>query len=105
MMRLNLLLLLAVLASALYLVRTQYDSRLLYTELDRAHSEARRLELEHERLRVDKRAQATPLRVETLAHTQLHMRTATPSLTEYVRDGAGAAAAAAAANAAPKDAP
>ena len=105
MMRLNLLLLLAVLASALYLVRTQYDSRLLYTELDRAHSEARRLELEHERLRVDKRAQATPLRVETLAHTQLHMRTATPSNTEYVRDGPGAAAAAAAANAVTKDAP
>ena len=105
MMRLNLLLLLAVLASALYLVHIQYDSRLLYTELDRAHSEARRLELEHERLRVDKRAQATPLRVETLAHTQLHMRTATPSITEYVRDGAGAAAAAAAANAVTKDAP
>ena len=91
MMRLNLLLLLAVLASALYLVRTQYDSRLLYTELDRAHSEARRLDQEHERLRVDKRAQATPQRVETLAQTQLHMRTATPSITEYVRDAAAAA--------------
>jgi cell division protein FtsL len=97
MMRLNLLLLLAVLASALYLVRIQYDSRLLYTELDRAQSEARRLELEHERLRVDKRAQATPLRVETLAHTQLHMRTATPSITEYVRDASAAAGAAVAA--------
>ena len=92
MMRLNVLLLLAVLASALYLVRTQYDSRLLYTELDRAHSEARRLDQEHERLRVDKRAQATPQRVETLAQTQLHMRTATPSITEYVRDAAAAAA-------------
>ena len=56
MMRLSVLLLLAVLASALYLVRTQYDSRLLYTELDRAQSEARRLEQEHERLQVDKRA-------------------------------------------------
>lgn len=85
-MRLNVLLLLAVLASALYLVRTQYDSRLLYTELDRAQSEARRLELEQERLRVDKRAQATPLRVETMARAKLHMRTATPSITEYVRD-------------------
>ena len=86
MMRLNLLLLLAVLASALYLVRTQYDSRLLYTELDRAHSEARRLELEHERLRVDKRAQATPLRVETLAREKLKMRTATPAITQYVTE-------------------
>ena len=90
MMRLNVLLLLAVLASALYLVRTQYDSRLLYTELDRAQSEARRLEQEHERLQVDKRAQATPLRVETLARAQLHMRTATPSITEYVRDASAA---------------
>lgn len=86
MMRINILLLLAVLASALYLVHTQYDSRLLYTELDRALSETRRLELEHERLQVDKRAQATPLRVETLARAQLQMRTATPSITQYVMD-------------------
>ena len=106
MMRLNVLLLLAVLASALYLVRTQYDSRLLYTALDRAQSEARRLELEHERLQVDKRAQATPLRVEALAQTRLHMRTATPSITEYVRDAAPAAAVAQAPVGAPtKDAP
>ncbi len=95
-MRLSVLLLVALMASALYLVRTQYESRLLYTELDRAQSEARRLELEYERLQVDKRAQATPLRVETKARTQLHMRTATPSITEYVRDAAAAAAAAAA---------
>ena len=33
MTRLNLVLLLAVLASALYLVRTQYESRRLYVEL------------------------------------------------------------------------
>lgn len=92
MMRLNVLLLLAVLASALYLVRNQYDSRLLYTELDHAQVEARRLALEQERLQVDKRAQATPLRVETLAHTRLQMRTATPSITEYVRDASAVTA-------------
>ncbi|MDD2712067.1 MAG: cell division protein FtsL [Simplicispira sp.] len=86
MMRLNILLLLAVLASALLLVHTQYDSRLLYTELDRMQGETRRLELEHERLQVEKRAQATPLRVETLARAQLHMRTATPAITQYVAD-------------------
>lgn len=84
MTRLNIVLLLAVLASALALVRTQYESRVLYTELDRAVAEARRLELEHERLQVEKRAQATPLRVETLARAQLHMRTATPAITQYV---------------------
>ena len=46
MMRLNLVLLLAVLASAVYLVNVQYESRRVFTELDRARSEARRLETE-----------------------------------------------------------
>ena len=37
MTRLNIVLLLAVLASALYLVNVQYQSRRLYTELERAN--------------------------------------------------------------------
>ncbi len=85
MARLNLLLLIAVLGSALLLVHTQYRSRQLYTELDRAVSETRKLEVENERLQVDKRAQATPLRVEKLAKEQLKMRTTTPAITLYVR--------------------
>jgi cell division protein FtsL len=84
MTRLNLVLLLAVIASALYLVRVQYDSRRLYAEIEKAQGETRRLEIEHERLQVDKRAQATPLRVEKLAKEQLQMRTATPAITQYV---------------------
>jgi cell division protein FtsL len=44
MTRVNALLLLAVMLSALYLVRTQYESRRLYTELDRAKAQAQRLE-------------------------------------------------------------
>lgn len=84
MTRLNLVLLLAVIASALFLVRVQYDSRRLYAEIEKAQGEARRLEVEHERLQVDKRAQATPLRVEKLAKEQLQMRTATPAITQYV---------------------
>ena len=88
MTRLNLVLLLAVLASALLLVRTQYESRRLFTELDRAAAESRQIELEHERLEVDKRAQATPLRVEKLAKEQLRMRSATPAITQYVTYGA-----------------
>jgi len=92
MTRLNLVLLLAVLASALFLVHTQYQSRRLFTELDRATAEARRLETEHQRLQVEKRAQATPLRVEKLARAQLQMRTATPAITQYVSDPAGVTA-------------
>ena len=92
MTRLNVVLLLAVLASAIYLVHTQYESRRLFTELDRAVAEARRLETEHQRLQVEKRAQATPLRVEKLAKEQLQMRTASPAITQYVSLKAAGAA-------------
>jgi cell division protein FtsL len=86
MIRANLLLLVAVLASALVLVRVQYESRRLYTEIERAQNEFHKLEVEHERLQVAKRAQATPARVERLAREQLHMKAATPAITQYVRD-------------------
>ena len=84
MTRLSVALLLAVLASALYLVHTRYESRRLYVELEKALAESRKLETDNERLQVDKRAQATPLRVEKLARERLQMRTATPAITQYV---------------------
>lgn len=84
MARLNLLLLLAVLASALYLVRTQYESRRLYVELEKASAQSRKVTTETERLQVEKRAQATPLKIEMLAQDRLQMRTATPAITQYV---------------------
>ncbi|MDO8250162.1 MAG: cell division protein FtsL [Rhodoferax sp.] len=84
MIRLNLVLLLAVLASSLYLVSVQYDSRRLFSDLDKARSTAHRLEADNERLQVEKRAQATPLRVEKLAKERLQMRTVTPAITHYV---------------------
>lgn len=91
MTRLNLVLLLAVLASAVYLVRTQYESRRLYVELEKALTKTRTLESENERLQVEKRAQATPLRVEKLAKEKLQMRTVTPAITQYVAQGTGTA--------------
>ena len=84
MTRINLVLLLAVLASALYLVHTQYESRRLYVELEKAITKNRLLETENERLQVEKRAQATPLRVEKLAKDKLQMRAVTPAITQYV---------------------
>jgi cell division protein FtsL len=82
--RVNLLLLLAVLASAFYLVHTQYDSRRLYTAIDKANAQSRRLEAEHEQLQVLKRGQATPARVQQLAARQLQMRPVNPAITQYV---------------------
>jgi cell division protein FtsL len=84
MIRLNLVLLLAVMVSALYLVSVQYDSRRLFTELDKARNESHRLEVEYERLQVQKRGQATPARVERLAKDRLQMVQATPGITSYV---------------------
>ena len=84
MTRINFLLLLAVMATALYLVRIQYESRRLYVELEKAATQGQKLESENERLQVEKRAQATPLRVEKMAKERLHMRTASPAITQYV---------------------
>jgi len=86
MTRLSIVLLLAVLASALYLVHVQYQSRQLFTEMERATAEAHRLEVERDRLEVEKRAQATPLRVEKLARDKLQMRNTTPAITLYMPD-------------------
>jgi cell division protein FtsL len=83
-MRLAIVLLGAVVASALYLVRVQYDSRRLFAELDRALAESQWLETERDRIEVEKRAAATSLRVEALAKQKLAMRTITPAITEYV---------------------
>lgn len=93
MARLNLVLLLAVLASALYLVQTQYESRRLYVELEKAIAQSRKIETENERLQVEKRAEATPLKVEKLAEDRLKMRTATPAITQYVTYKSAAASA------------
>ena len=84
MARLNLVLLIAVVVSALYLVRTQYESRRLYVELEKATAQSHKLTTEKERLQVEKRAEATPLKVEKLARDRLQMRTATPAITQYV---------------------
>ena len=84
MTRLNLVLLLAVLFSALYLVHTQYESRRLYVEIEKTITLSRQLEADKERLQVDKRAQATPLRVEQISRERLQMRIATPAITQYV---------------------
>lgn len=84
MIRFNLLLLALVIGSALYLVGVQYESRRLYAELDKANSEAHRLQVEKERLEVVKRAQATPARVERIAREKLGMHQTSVGATTYV---------------------
>ncbi len=85
MLKVNLVLLVAVVASAMYLVQLQYQSRRLFVEVEKAQTISRKLEAERERLEVDKRSSATPLRIEKIAKEQLQMRTATPAVTQYVK--------------------
>ena len=81
MNRLNFLLLVAVLASGLVLVNSAYDARQLFTARDRARAEALRLEADHQRLLAERHAQATNLRVESVARERLQMRVITPAIT------------------------
>jgi len=86
MSRVNVLLLLALLASSLWLVRTSYEARRLFAELDRARGTQQRLDAEHRRLDAERQTQATHLRVERMAREKLGMRTATPAVTEHVSE-------------------
>lgn len=86
MTRTNALLLVLLVLSALLLVRTSYDSRRLFTEIDRARSQERTLEAEFQRLDAERRIQATHLRVERVAREKLQMRNATAALTYYANE-------------------
>jgi cell division protein FtsL len=83
MTRTHLFLLMAVIASALVLVRTAHDTRRLVHEKHRADVEATRLADDFKRLEAERQLQATNLRVERTARERLKMSTATPAITRY----------------------
>jgi cell division protein FtsL len=91
--RVNAILILALMASCLVLVKTAYDSRRLYAALDQARLERGKLDAEFKRLDAEAQAQATHLRVERTARERLQMRTATPAVTAYVFDPAASGSA------------
>jgi cell division protein FtsL len=95
--RLNLVLALALVLSCIWLVRTSYEARHLFVDLEKAQSASHELQIDFDRLQVDKRAQATPLRVEKLAREKLHMFNNSPLVTHYVDTSANAASGVAAA--------
>ena len=82
----NAFLMLALLLSALLLVKTSYESRRVFGQIDKARAEQRRLEVEYKRLDAERQAQATNLRVERVARERLRMRAPQPGVIEYVDD-------------------
>jgi len=83
MNKLNLLLLLAVFASALVLVNAAYDTRRLRSELHRAEVESERLDGQRKQLEAERQQLATSLRVDSTARQKLGMRPVSPAVTMY----------------------
>ena len=88
MSRLNVVLLVLLLASSVLQVHTAYDSRRVFAALDRAQLQQRQLDSEFRRLDAEAKAQGTLQLVERSARDRLHMRSATPAVTAYVVDPA-----------------
>ena len=89
-----LLLLLVLIGSSLYLVRRLVRRRAACSPSSTARAtRSALLDSEYERLKAEKQAQATPLRVEKVARDKLAMRTATPAVTQYVTDARAASGA------------
>ena len=80
MAKINLLLILLLLASGVVLVHSAYESRRLFAALDRARADGERLAADAVRLQAERHAQATNLRVEKVARERLGMRVITPAL-------------------------
>ena len=75
MTRLHIVLLLALVVSSLFLVRTSYESRRLFAANQKAESEGLRIEQEYKRLDAQRQVNATNQRVAREAETKLRMKT------------------------------
>jgi cell division protein FtsL len=74
MVRLNVLLLAALVACALSLVTSRHQARKLFVELERAQSLARGYEVEYGQLQLEQSTWAMPARVEKIAREELKMQ-------------------------------
>lgn len=89
MTKLNVLLFLALVASALALVYYQHEGRSLYTELSDASTIHNELNAEYRRLQQERQNLMTPVRIEQRAQAELSMRPASPGVTVYLPRDAG----------------
>jgi cell division protein FtsL len=84
MLRINLLLLAALLGCALALVTSQHQARKLYVELQKEEDAAKALEVEWGQLQLEASTWATHARVEKLAVKSLGMRVPPASRVQVV---------------------
>ena len=91
MSRVDVLLVAALIGSCLLLVNTAYETRRLFSAIERAKAEERQLDSEYKRLEAERQVQSTHLRVERVARERLQMRTVTPAGTHWVSERPGEA--------------
>lgn len=85
-LRINLVLVVLVLVSSFWLIRSSNEARTLFVALGRAQAQEKTLTVEHDRLQAERRTAATPLVVEELVRKRLAMFNVKPDVTHYVQD-------------------
>lgn len=93
--RVNIVLAVLLLLSCVWLVRSSNEARSQFVQLERAKVRERELQVEFERLKIERRTGATPLVVEEMVRKKLRMFAANPAVTHYVTDTAAGASGAA----------
>ena len=84
MTRVNIVLLLILVACAVSLVTSRNQSRRLFVELEREQLAGRTLETEYGQLQLEQSTWGMPARVEKIAREQLKMQLPSPSRTDMV---------------------
>ena len=84
MVRLNVLLLVALVICALSLVTSRHQARKLFVELEREQAVARNYEIEHGQLQIEQSTWAMPARIEKIAREQLRMQLPAASRVEVI---------------------
>ncbi len=89
MVRLNILLLLAILVCSLSVVTSQHKARRLFQAMEVEQERARQLEIEFGQLQLELSTWATSPRIEKIARDKLKMRTPETAKIVTVPSGAG----------------
>lgn len=89
MLRVNILLLLAILVCSLSVVTSQHKARRLFQTMEAEQERARQLEIEFGQLQLELSTWATSPRIEKIAHDKLKMRTPETAKIVTVTSGGG----------------
>jgi cell division protein FtsL len=85
--KLNIVLTALLVACGLSTVNAQYQSRHLFVDLERAHTQAKQLDTEWAQLQLDQSTLGKHARIEQIARRELNMTELTPNRTQYLTEG------------------